>query len=257
MWRFVTSESPTVDVEMLALGLNGLALVSLGETEEGMCRVDAAAAAAVGGELTDADSIESVCCYALDACKRVRDLERANEWCLRVREIATRFGDRHMFSVCRTHYADVLLWHGEWQQADEELTAAVSELAAIRPGREADPLVRLAELRRRQGRTLEAEELLAQASSHHLHPLVEGLLALDLGDARTAREAAARFLRRIAARLVKFNVMGDTTWCHGRVTGKTVEVGLHLVEIDVWGENQNGEVTVKGEARVQLPSRGG
>ena len=111
----------------------GLALVSLGETEEGMRRVDAAAAAAVGGELTDADSIESVCCYALDACKRVRDLERANEWCLRVREIATRFGDRHMFSVCRTHYADVLLWHGEWQRADEELSAAVAELGAIRP----------------------------------------------------------------------------------------------------------------------------
>jgi DNA-binding CsgD family transcriptional regulator len=192
-------EAGAVDVEVLALGLNGLALVSLGETEEGMRRVDAAAAAAVGGELTDADSIESVCCYALDACKRVRDLERANEWCLRVREIATRFGDRHMFSVCRTHYADVLLWHGEWQRADEELTAAVSELGAIRPGREADPLVRLAELRRRQGRTRETEELLARAASHHLHPLVEGLLALDLGDVPRAHDAAARFLRRITA----------------------------------------------------------
>ena len=69
-------------------------------------------------------------------------------------------------------------------------------------------------------------------------------------------------LRRIAAKLVKFNVMGDTTWCHGKVTGKrvsgkTVENAEHLVEIDVWGENQRGEVTVKGDARVQLPSRGG
>ena len=187
-----------VDVEMLALGLNGLALVSLGETEDGMRRVDAAAAAAVGGEMTDADSIESVCCYALDACKLVRDLDRANEWCLRVREIATRFGDRQMFSVCRTHYADVLVWHGDWERADKELTAAVKELGAIRPGREADPLVRLAELRRKQGRTREAEELLARAISHHLHPLVEGLVALDRGDAQTALDAAARFLRRIA-----------------------------------------------------------
>ena len=116
-------EVGAVDVEMLALGLNGLALVSLGETEEGMRRIDAAAAAAVGGEMTDADAIETVCCFALDACKRVRDLDRANEWCLRVREIAARFGDRQMFSVCRTHYADVLLWHGDWERADEELTA--------------------------------------------------------------------------------------------------------------------------------------
>ena len=190
-------EVGAVDVEMLALGLNGLALVSLGQTGEGMRRIDAAAAAAVGGEMTDADSIETVCCFALDACKRVRDLDRANEWCLRVREIATRFGDRQMFSVCRIHYADVLLWHGDWERADEELTAAVAELGAIRPGREADPLVRLAELRRRQGRTGEAEELLARAASQHLHALVDGLLALDRGDAEAALDAAARFLRRI------------------------------------------------------------
>ena len=190
-------EVGVVDVEMLAVGLNGLALVSLGKTDEGMRLIDAAAAAAVGGEMTDADSIETVCCFALDACKRVRDLDRANEWCLRVREIATRFGDRQMFSVCRTHYADVLLWHGDWERADEELTAAVAELEAIRPGREADPLVRLAELRRRQGRVRESEELLVRAASHSLHPLVEGLLALDCGDSKAAHDAAARFLRRI------------------------------------------------------------
>ena len=124
-----------------------------------MRRIDAAAAAAVGGEMTDADSIETVCCFALDACKRVRDLERANEWCLRVRDIATRFADRQMFSVCRTHYADVLLWHGDWGACRRGITAAVEELGAIRPGREVDPLARLAELRRRQGRTGEAEEL--------------------------------------------------------------------------------------------------
>lgn len=186
-----------VDVEMLALGLNGLALVSVGEIEEGMRRIDAAAAAAVGGEMTDADSIESVCCFAIDACKRVRDLERANEWCLRVRDITMRFGDRQMFSVCRTHYADVLLWRGDWERADEELTLAVGELGAIRPGREVDPLARLAELRRRQGRTAEAEELLARVTTHRFHALVEGLLALDRGDAQTACDAAARLLRRI------------------------------------------------------------
>jgi LuxR family transcriptional regulator, maltose regulon positive regulatory protein len=190
-------EVGAVDVEMFALALNGLSLVSAGEIEVGMRRIDAAAAAAVGGEMTDADSIESVCCFALDACKRVRDLERANEWCLRVRDIAVRFGDRHMFAICRTHYADVLLWHGEWERAEQELTAAVDELGAIGPGRAVDALARLAELRRRQGRIREAEELLARCDSHRFQPLLEGLLALDRGDAATALEATARFLRRI------------------------------------------------------------
>jgi DNA-binding NarL/FixJ family response regulator len=190
-------ELEAVDIEMLALALNGLALVSTGEIEEGMRRLDAAAAAALGGEMTDADSIETVCCHMIDACKLVRDLERASEWCLRVREIATRFADRQMFSICRTAYADVLLWQGDWGRADEELTAAIEELGALRPGRDVDPLARLAELRRRQGRTGEAEELLARVESHRFHSLLAGLLALDRGDAATALDAAARFLRRV------------------------------------------------------------
>jgi ATP/maltotriose-dependent transcriptional regulator MalT len=186
-----------VDVEMLALSVNGLALVSAGEIEDGMRRLDAAAAAALGGEMTDADSIETVCCHMIDACKLVRDLERATEWCLRVRDIATRFADRQMFAICRTAYADVLLWHGDWQRADDELTAAISELGALRPGRDIDPLVRLVELRRRQGRTRDAEKLLPRVESHRFHALLTGQMALDRGDNETAVDAAARFLRRV------------------------------------------------------------
>ena len=147
--------------------------------------------------MTDADAIETVCCHMIDACKLVRDLERATEWCLRVRDIATRFAGRQMFSICRTAYADVLLWHGDWERAEEELMAAIEELGKLRPGRDVDPLARLAELRRRQGRTDEAEALVVRVESHRSHALLVGLLALDHGDAETAIDAAARFLRRV------------------------------------------------------------
>jgi DNA-binding CsgD family transcriptional regulator len=193
----VAREVGAVDIEMLALALHGLALVSTGEIEEGMRQLDAAAAAAVAGEMTDADAIETVCCHMIDACKLVRDLERVMEWCLRVRDIATRFADRQMFSICRTAYADVLLWHGDWERAEAELMAAIEELGLLRPGRDVDPLARLAELRRRQGRTGEAEALLVRVESHRFHPLLVGLLALDRGDTETAIDAAARFLRRV------------------------------------------------------------
>jgi DNA-binding CsgD family transcriptional regulator len=188
-----------IDVEMLAVALGGLALVAAGRVRQGLHQLDAAATAAVGGEMSDADSIETIFCLIIDACKRVRDIERAHEWCVRVRELASRFDDRQMFSVCRTHYADVLLWEGDWVQAERELTAAADELARLRPGRDQDAVVRLAELRRRQGRTREAALLLERAAGHHFHPLVSGLFAFDRGDPDRALDEADRFLRRVGS----------------------------------------------------------
>jgi DNA-binding NarL/FixJ family response regulator len=197
-----------VDVEMRALALDGLALVSVGDVAEGMRLLDAAAAAALGGEMTDADAIETVLCFVIDACRRVRDVGRAREWCDRVREVAARFDDRQMFSVCRTYYGEVLVWLAAWEEAEAELLAAAEELASIRPGREIDALVRLAELRRRQGRTSEAEKLAAEAETHRLAALVEGAIALERGDAHAAHEAASRYLRRVGERDVYERVPG-------------------------------------------------
>jgi ATP/maltotriose-dependent transcriptional regulator MalT len=185
------------DVELVALALEGLALVCSGSVDEGMRRLDAATAAAVAGEVSDVDLAETVCCYLIDACKRVRDLDRAAEWCERVAEIARRFDDRFMFAVCRVHHAEVLIWQGAWDAADGELATAAALFSELGTGKLADSVVRLAELRRRQGRLDEAAELLAQSESHRLHDLHAGLLAVDLGDPAGAVEAAERFLRRV------------------------------------------------------------
>lgn len=61
------------------------------------------------------------------------------------------------------------------------------------------------------------------------------------------------FRTRIEAR--RFNYLGDTQWCRGRVTGKRREGDLDLVDLDVWCDNQRGEVTTSGTATVLLPSR--
>jgi len=187
----------STDVELVALALEGLALVCSGSIDDGMRRLDAATAAVIAGELRDIDLAETVCCYMIDACKRVRDLDRAVEWCGRVAEIARRFDDRFMFAVCRVHHADVLIWQGSWAAADEELATAAAAFSEFAPWKFADCAVRRAELRRRQGRLDEAAELLAECESHRLHNLHAGLLALDLGDPAGALEAGQRFLRRI------------------------------------------------------------
>lgn len=51
-----------------------------------------------------------------------------------------------------------------------------------------------------------------------------------------------------------FNFMGDATICSGTVIDKRVEGEHHVVELQLAGTNQRGEVTVPGTATVILPS---
>ena len=60
------------------------------------------------------------------------------------------------------------------------------------------------------------------------------------------------FLRRLHAKVLRHNLIGDTTWCRGRVTGKAPG-GVVTLEID--GTNQRGEVIAAGTAEVVLPTR--
>jgi hypothetical protein len=63
------------------------------------------------------------------------------------------------------------------------------------------------------------------------------------------------FLRRLRGELRRFNIVGDTTWLKGKVVDKYVQDGAYLVDCEVWGENQRGEVTMPGFATVELPSK--
>jgi DNA-binding NarL/FixJ family response regulator len=186
----------SVDGEMACLALEGLALVADGRVEEGMRRLDEATTAAVAGEIGDPQIVEVVCCHLIDACQRVRDFDRAGEWCRRVEAIAARQGGAEMFVTCRTIYGELLVWRGAWEDAEETLGAVCRELAAA-PARVGDGLVRLAELRRRQGRLDEAAALLVEAGDHRLAPEVAAALAIDRGDPARGAEEAERHLRRV------------------------------------------------------------
>jgi acyl dehydratase len=64
------------------------------------------------------------------------------------------------------------------------------------------------------------------------------------------------FLRKLTQRYPKFNLMGDTTWCHGKVLEKFVDGKDHVVKCEVWTVNQRKDTTTTGEAEVVLLSRG-
>jgi DNA-binding CsgD family transcriptional regulator/tetratricopeptide (TPR) repeat protein len=183
------------ELEMLGLGLEGRALVSEGELEEGMRRLDEATTVALAGEASLLYCVAWACCYLISACERVRDYERAAQWCSRVGEFC---GQHEIFllNTCRAHYASVLSWQGRWQEAESQLSAAVGGLQSSRPPMVGDALARLGELRRRQGRAAEAEELFARSETHTLSLLGRAALALDRDQPSEAAELADRYLRR-------------------------------------------------------------
>jgi len=185
------------ELEMLGLGLEGRALVSEGELEEGMRRLDEATTVALAGEARLLYCVAWACCYLVSACERVRDYERAAQWCARVGEFCGQH-DIFLLNTCRTHYASVLSWQGRWEEAESQLNAAVEGLQASRPPMIGDALARLGELRRRQGRVAEAEELFGRSQTHSISLLGSAALALDRGQSSEALELADRYLRRFS-----------------------------------------------------------
>ena len=62
------------------------------------------------------------------------------------------------------------------------------------------------------------------------------------------------FVRMLDVKLRRPNIFGDVSWCRGKVVGKRVEDGLHLVDLEVHVENQLSETTATGTATVELPN---
>lgn len=53
----------------------------------------------------------------------------------------------------------------------------------------------------------------------------------------------------------RFNYLGDTQWCRGRVTAKRRDSQMNIVEVEMFCINQRDEVTTPGSAVILLPSR--
>jgi DNA-binding NarL/FixJ family response regulator len=119
------------------------------------------------------------------------------QWCKRLKEYCAKWGLRPLLAVCRTQYASICLWRGTWSEAETELCAAGAELAASRPAMAGEVLVRLAELRRRQGRLAEAATLFDQLPPNGHALLGRAELSLDCGDAEAAAEQTERYLRHV------------------------------------------------------------
>ena len=185
------------DLEALGIALEGAARVVQGEVDQGLRRLDEAAALCVGEEFELPISPAWALCILIAVCERVGDFDRVVQWCEGMRSIGERLNGRHLIGVCRSAYGQVLACRGEWPAAELELVAALADLEAMRPGMAPDGLARLGELRARQGRAEEARALFERALPHRSALIGLGTLALEEGDALGAADIAERILRRI------------------------------------------------------------
>jgi DNA-binding NarL/FixJ family response regulator len=188
------------DLEFLALAYLGANLVHADRAEEGMVLLDEALAAVVGREVEDFCALQEIFCQLFAACEHARDVTRADQW-IRIGEaIAERRQLPAVSAFCRTHYGGLLTTAGRWPEADVTLTEAVRLWGLGHRALQSGALVRLADLRVRQGRFEEAEQLLEglDADVEAARPLAAVHLAK--GDPVRAAGVLAGALRQVEPR---------------------------------------------------------
>jgi ATP/maltotriose-dependent transcriptional regulator MalT len=221
------------DYEIAGRALHGFAEITAGRVTEGLSELDEVSASVLAGEAKDWVLMGLACCYLIAACDRIRDYDRAAQWCDRLKESSRKWGLRPLFAVCRTQYASVCMWRGDWNEAERELSSATSELAASRPAMTGEGLVRLGELRRRQGKLDDAMALFDRAGAHPLAALGRAMVALDRGDAKTSTELAERYLRKLPLQNRTERAAGLELLCRAYVElGNIVDARKALEELN-------------------------
>jgi acyl dehydratase len=82
-----------------------------------------------------------------------------------------------------------------------------------------------------------------------------GMLSMGFVGQAVTDWAGAGAGRKLGVRFVGIVRLKDIITCRGRVLGKSSKDDVHLVELELWAENQKAEKVVTGKATVALPPR--
>jgi ATP/maltotriose-dependent transcriptional regulator MalT len=162
----IARETGAADLEVFALSVLGQAEVRAGRIVEGMELLEEAMTAASAGRVRNVHTLAEAYCNLIAASTSAGDWERATEWCELVDEFAREHGTMPLLGACRTIHADVLVARGRWPEAERALQSALETHARYIPELGAPTVAAMAELRIRQGRLREAEQLLAGREEH-------------------------------------------------------------------------------------------
>jgi tetratricopeptide (TPR) repeat protein len=185
------------DLEIKALADSGLAMVETGEVTAGMARLEEALALITAGVARDGWVAGQSVCSFFSACWCAGDLGRLEAWCemLRERGLIGEQGVPPLNVHCDSVYGTLLCTLGRWTEAETVLTRCVQSSETVAAAIRVRALCAMAELRMRQGRLDEAEQLLLGHDDHIEALIAMARLHLARGDRELAAGAARRGLR--------------------------------------------------------------
>lgn len=183
------------ELAIVASAYLGASYVHGDRLDEGMRLLDETLAAVAGGDVGDFMIMEEVFCQLFSACERAHDVGRAEQWMHVGESIAARRRLPAVSAYCHTHYGGLLTAAGRWLEADTTLTEAVRLWTVGRRTMKAGALIRLADLRIRQGRLDEAATLL-DGQTYGEADLPRAALHLARGETALAMDVMEHALRR-------------------------------------------------------------
>lgn len=221
-------------LEFDAISAVGRSLVARGAVRDGMRLIDEAVAAIAGGVVADPWAAGEIYCTLFGACEMVVDVKRAQAWLRAVDNYVEDTGELPISAICRMHYGGLLVAAGRWSDAERELLLATEIYDETYRGTRFEPVLRLADLRARQGRLAEAERLiegyedLPEAVSPrariHLARGEPGLAALTLDRFLTRRGRGLASVPLLCL-LVEALLAGGKVSEARRVAGELAELG--------------------------------
>lgn len=191
----IGAEHRDMGLELRGRQRRAVALIYLGEIEEGRLLANEVNAAAYGGTLAPYDTVV-IYCNAIGTCRDVAAFDEASQWT----ERAELFCDQHAISafpgVCRINRAEVMRFEGKLEDAERAASEASQLLSGWAPRIAAAAYAEVGEARLRLGDLAKAEEAFDQADElgHDPEP-GRSLLLL----AREKPKAALASIRRALA----------------------------------------------------------
>ncbi|MBB3036608.1 helix-turn-helix transcriptional regulator [Hoyosella altamirensis] len=183
-----------VNLRFAAMAHTGVSRVLRGEIVEGIRLLDTSATAVISGEVTDYLVAGEIFCHMLFSCEAAQDVVRAQRWLTAATEYGARSHADWIPAICRTHFGGILTAAGRVTDAEEQLCSALTLYDASYEALRSSAMVRLADLRVRQGRFDEAARMLAgfEFDSYAVRPLAR--LHFARGDLGMARRVLVRVL---------------------------------------------------------------